>query len=168
MGSIIAVYYQAYLSAFAPSAYFNANTTAVVAIGRLSTPVTRALISGLHATTLGILLLLLSILLSHALYTQQHLGPRHHVYRLRWSTILTHVMASSPVLDKVIQGCERRTESDIKNRLESMRFRLDADGRIYVMDLEGNQFRLDADGHIYVMDLEGNQFRLLENELIAV
>jgi hypothetical protein len=139
MGGIIAVYYQTYLSSFAPSAYFNANTTSVVVTGQLSTPVTRALISGLHATALGTLLLLLSILLSHALYTQRHLGPRHHVYRLRWSTILTHVMASSPVSDKVIRGCERKTDSDIKKRLESMRFRLGANGRIYVMDLEGNQ-----------------------------
>jgi len=115
MGGIIAVYYQAYLSAFSPTAYFNANTTAVVATtGQLSIPVTRALISGLHAIALGILLLLLSILLSNALYTQRHLGPRHHVYRLRWSTILTHVMASSPVLDEVIRGCERMAESDIK------------------------------------------------------
>jgi hypothetical protein len=154
MGSIIAVYYQAYLSAFAPSAYFSdANTTAVVAAGQLSTPVTRALISGLHATALGLLLLLLSVLLSHALYTQRHLGPRHHVYRLRWSTILTHVMASSPVLDTVIRGCERKTESDIKKRLESMRFRLDANGRIYVTDLEGNQFKLLENGLIPVVEM---------------
>ena len=143
MGGIIAVYYQSYLSSFAPSAYFNANATLVVATGQLSTPVTRALISGLHATALGILLLLLSILLSHALYAQRHLGPRHHVYRLRWSTILTHVMASSPMLDKVIRGCERKTESDIKKRLESMRFRLGENGRIYVMDSEGNQFMVE-------------------------
>jgi hypothetical protein len=143
MGGIIAVYYQSYLSSFAPSAYFNANATSVVATGQLSTPVTRALISGLHATALGILLLLLSILLSHALYAQRHLGPRHHVYRLRWSTILTHVMASSPMLDKVIRGCERKTESDIKKRLESMRFRLGENGRIYVMDSEGNQFMVE-------------------------
>jgi hypothetical protein len=143
MGGIIAVYYQSYLSSFTPSAYFNANATSVVATGQLSTPVTRALISGLHATALGILLLLLSILLSHALYAQRHLGPRHHVYRLRWSTILTHVMASSPMLDKVIRGCERKTESDIKKRLESMRFRLGENGRIYVMDLEGNQFMVE-------------------------
>ena len=139
MGGIIAVYYQAYLSAFAPNAYFNPNATAVMATGQLSTPVTRAFISRLHATTLGILLLLLSIFLGHALYTQRRLGPRHHVYRLRWSTILTHVMASSPALDNVIRGCERKTESDIKKRLENIRFRLDENGRIYVMDLEGNQ-----------------------------
>jgi len=50
-------------------------------------------------------------------------------------------MASSPVLDKVIRGCEKETESDIKKRLESMRFRLDVNGRIYVMDLEGNQLK---------------------------
>ena len=139
MGSIIALYYQAYLSAFAPSVYFNANTTGVVVTGQLSTPVTRALVSSLHATILGVLLLLLSILLSHALYAQRRLGPRHHVYKLRWSTILTHVMASSPMLDRVIQSCEGKTESDIKKRLENMRFRLDTNGRIYVMDLEGNQ-----------------------------
>jgi hypothetical protein len=142
MGDIIAVYYQAYLSAFAPYAYFDANTTAVVATGQLSIPVTRALISRLHATALGILLLLLSILLSYALYAQRRLGPRHHVYRLRWSTILTHLMASSPALDKVIRGCERKTESDIKKILENMRFKLYANGRIYVMDLEGNQFEV--------------------------
>jgi len=153
MGGIIAVYYQAYLSAFAPSAYFNANTTAVVATGQLSIPVTRALISRLHATALGILLLLLSILLSHALYKQRHLGPRHHVYRLRWCTILTHVMASSPVLDTVIRGCERRTESDIKKILEGMQFRLDANGRIDVVDSKGNQFRLlDQNGLIAVVE----------------
>jgi hypothetical protein len=142
MGGIIAVYYQSYLSAFTQSAYFNANTTVVTVEGHLSTPVTRALISGHHATALGILLLLLSILLSHVLYTQRYLGSKHHVYRLRWSTILTHVMASSPVLDRVIRGCKRKTESDIKKKLESMRFRLDANGCIYVMDLEGNQFKL--------------------------
>jgi hypothetical protein len=153
MGGIIAIYYQSYLSAFAPSAYFNANTTAVMATGQLSTPVTRALISRLHATALGILLLLLSILLSHALYTQRYLGPRHHVYRLRWSTILTHVMASSPVLDKVIRGCKRKTESDIKKKLESMRFRLGANGRIYVMDLEGNQFILPENETIAVVEM---------------
>ena len=156
MGGIIAVYYQAYLSAFAPSAYFNTNTTAVVATGQLSTPVTRALISDLHATALGILLLLLSFLLSYALYTQRQLaklGRQHHVYRLRWSTILTHVMASSPRLDRVIQGCERMTESNIKKRLENMRFRLDADGRIYVMELEGNQFQPPENGLITAVEM---------------
>lgn len=152
MGGIIAAYYQAYLSAFAPYAYFSSNATAAVATGQLSIPVNRALISGLHATALGILLLLLTILLSHALYTQCHLGPRHHVYRLRWSTILTHIMASSPVLDRVIRGCERKTEKDIKKRLENLRFRLDANGRIYVMDLENNQFNLLENGHIAVVD----------------
>jgi hypothetical protein len=141
MGGIIAVYYQAYLSAFAPSAYFNANTSVVVATGKLSTPVTRALISRLHAAVLGILLLLLSLLLSYTLYTHRHLGPQHHVYRLRWSTILTHVMASSPLFDKVVRDCEGNTERDIKKKLESMRFRLSEDGRIYVVDLKGNQLR---------------------------
>jgi hypothetical protein len=64
-----------------------------------------------------------------------------------------HIMASSPVLDKVIRGCERRTESDIKKRLENMRFRLDANGRIYVMDLEGNQLKLPENGLISVVEM---------------
>ena len=70
MGNIIVQYYQAYLSAITLYAYFNANATATMATGQLSTPVTRAVISDLHATALGILLLLLSILLSHVLYKQ--------------------------------------------------------------------------------------------------
>lgn len=143
MGSIIATYYQAYLSAFAPSAYFNANTAVapVEVTGQLSTPVTRAMVSYIHAVILGVLLLLVSILLSHALYAQPCLGPKSHVYRLRWSTILTHVMASSLLLEQVIRSCEGRTESAIKQILEGMQFRLDVNGRIYVMDLKGNKLQ---------------------------
>ena len=62
-------------------------------------------------------------------------------------------MASSPVLDRVIRGCERKTESDIKKKLESMRFRLDANGCIYVMDLEGNQFKLSENEIIAVVEM---------------
>ena len=132
MGRIIAVYYQAYLSAFATSAYFNANTTAAMVPGQLYTPVTRALISVPHAAILGTLLLLLSILLSFALEAQRRLklGGQHYVYKWRWCTILKHVMASSPELDEVVRGCEGKTESGVKEILRDRRFKLNANGRI--------------------------------------
>jgi catalase len=120
-------FYQAYLNAFAPSAYYNPSANAVAISGELSTHSARTVVSNSHAMALSILLLLLVVFLSILLFKQPPLNLNCQ------GTTLNHVMASghSPEVMSPLLGLE---EQQIPAKLRDLRFSVDDRGRIVTDD----------------------------------
>jgi catalase len=129
----VANFYQAYLNAFAPHAYYNSSANAIAISGALSTHSARAVVSDLHAIALGILLLLLVVLLSITLLKQPPLNSNSHSLNLYSGTMLNHVMASGH-LPEVIRPLLGLEEPEILAKLTDLRFSVDDRGRIVIED----------------------------------
>jgi catalase len=131
LGGIVSEFYQAYLNAFSPSLYYNANTTATTT-GSLAIPVARACVSLVHAVALGTLLCLLAALIVVTLLKEPAPFPGGHALKLYSSTISDHLMASTGHLHKVIRLLSGMKDEHIKSFLSGIRFSMDPTGAIVV------------------------------------
>jgi hypothetical protein len=136
-------FYQAYLNAFSPRVYYNTNTTGNPATAVLSIPSSRAVVSGLHAVALGILLILVAILLSTLIKVPQ---PSEGSLRLFGGIIWIHAISCGDALHRALKA--RKLDPDTVQMEEiwkDTRFSIDSkSGRIIVHSPEEEKTTCDG------------------------
>lgn len=124
--NIVSDFYQAYVNTYSPCVYYMVDTDVTTITRSLTFPSTRAVVSRLHAITLGVLLLLLAALLAVTLLKQPL--PNSAALRLYPGTISSYVMAITNDLYSVMTPLSDLGDDQVRARLGHRRFSIDHRG----------------------------------------